>query len=469
MKTAFALTMTVLGAAAVAAVPAACNNHTAIGEVRDAAVASGGMGGSGGAVLGSGGAVLGSGGNGSGGVFPPSSSGGTPGSGGQMSAAAGAPGLGGAPASSHLALEPSVTYPVPGAFAVALADMNGDHATDVVALGGPVATGGANGSGAASGGAQGGQYDGTIVYVLGNDGKGVLGTADNVGMGYLSAIAVGDVDGDGKPDLAATNPNNGSVNLFINDGAGRLSAPTSYSVGKNPVGVIIGDLDHDGHLDIGTANHGDPSHNGSGIGVLLNAGHAAFLASTYAAGPSPNFLLLADLNGDGRGSLVVADDAGGVRVMTNDGMGQFGGATGVKTYAAGSSPHALASGDLNGDGRADVVVAGGGDGGGGIGILLNVGNGALGAAIIYGGDRYPTSVAVGDLNGDGYPDLIVSFINSGTIGVYLNNGTGAFRDPVGFETDGWVSSLAVGDVNSDGKLDVVAANANGVAVLLNAR
>jgi hypothetical protein len=470
MKTAFALTMTVLGAAAVAAVPAACNTHTAIGEVRDAAVASGGMGGRGGVGPGSGGAGPGSGGSGgSGGVLPPSASGGTPGSGGQMSSAAGAPGLGGAPASSHLALGPSVTYPVPGAFAVALADMNGDRASDVVALGGPVATGGANGNGAASGGAQGGQYDGTIVYVLGNDGKGAFGPADNVGMGYLSAIAVGDVDGDGKPDLAATNPNNGSISLFINDGSGRLSAPTSYSVGKNPVGVIIGDLDRDGRLDIGTANHGDPSHNGSGIGVLLNDGHAAFLASTYAAGPSPNFLLLADLDGDGRGSLVVGDDAGGVRVMTNDGMGQFGGATGVKTYAAGSSPRVLASGDLNGDGKTDIVVAGGGDGGGGVGILLNVGNGGLGAAIIYSGDRYPTSVAVGDLNGDGYPDLIASFINSGTIGVYLNNGTGAFRDPVGFETDGWVSSLAVGDVNGDGKLDVVAANANGVAVLLNAR
>jgi len=114
-------------------------------------------------------------------------------------------------------------------------------------------------------------------------------------------------------------------------------------------------------------------------------------------------------------------------------------------------------------------VAGGGDGGGGIGILLNVGNGALGAAIIYGGDRYPTSVAVGDLNGDGYPDLIVSFINSGTIGVYLNNGTGAFGDPIGFETDGAVASLALGDMNGDGKLDVVAATVNGVAVLLNAR
>ena len=364
---------------------------------------------------------------------------------------------------------PSVTYPVPGAFAVVLADMNGDHASDVVALGGPIATGGANGGGAASGGAQGGQYDGTIVYVLRNDGKGAFGAADNVGTGYLNAIAVGDIDGDGRPDLAATNQNNGSVNLFINDGAGRLAAPTSYSVGKTPVGVIIGDLDRDGRLDIATANGGDTSANGSGVGVLLNAGHGAFVASTYPAGLSPSCLLLADLIGDGLGSLVVADVAGGFRVLINDGTGQFGSTAGAKTYAAGSSPHALASGDLNGDGKTDIVLAGGGNGGGGVGILLNVGNGGLGAAILYGQDRYPTSLAVGDLNGDGYPDLAVSFVNSGTIGVYLNNGTGAFGDPVGFETDGWVSSLAVGDVSGDGKLDVVAANPNGVAVLLNAR
>jgi hypothetical protein len=463
MKTAFALSMT-LFAAATATLPAACNTRTAIGELRDAAVASGGVGGSGGAGMGSGGAGMGSGGGPS-----PISSGGTPGTGGRMSAGAGASGLGGAPASSHLALMPSVTYPVPGAFAVVLADMNGDHASDVVALGGPVASGGANGNGAASGGAQGGQYDGSIVYVLTNDGKGTFGAGDHEGMGYFSAIAAGDVDGDGKPDLAATNPNNGSINLFINDGAGRLGAPTSYSVGKNPVGVIVGDLDRDGRLDIATANGGDPSANGSGVGILLNAGHGAFVASTYTAGRQPNFLLLADLNGDGLGSLVVADAAGGVRVLTNDGMGQFGAATGVKTYAAGSSPHALASGDLNGDGKTDLIVAGGGDGGGGVGILLNVGNGGLGAAIIYGGDRYPTSVAVGDINGDGYADLIVSFISSKTIGVYLNNGTGTFGDPLGVETDGSVSSVAVGDVNGDGKLDVVAANANGVAVIVNAR
>jgi hypothetical protein len=75
----------------------------------------------------------------------------------------------------------------------------------------------------------------------------------------------------------------------------------------------------------------------SGIGILLNSGRGAFVASTYTAGPSPNFLLLADLNGDGLGSLVVSDDAGGIRVISNDGMGQFGGTTGGKTYAAGSS------------------------------------------------------------------------------------------------------------------------------------
>lgn len=475
MKTSLALPK--LALLAVAAL-GACNTHTAIGELRDAAPGTGGS-------VGPDAAVGDMAGGGSGGTGLPAGSGGTSAtggtfaSGGSASGGSGTPPMGGAPgfagssASSSLAFMPSVTYPVQGVSALTVADMNGDGAADTVALTyNSVATGGqgpGTGGASASGGASGSiSSDGYSLALLLSDGKGKLLAPKRISASSgLSSLAAGDIDGDGKPDIAASDNTSGVVNVFVGDGRGGLNDPTSFSIGFSPAGIAIADLNGDARLDIGTADIGSSEIPGN-IGILLNGGNGAFIANNYPSGNQPAAIAFADFNGDGSPDAAVIN-SGGISVLLNDGGGHFGGAGNLKTYAAGSGSRALAIGDLNGDGKPDIALAGGTSFGGGVGVLFNLGQGNFGAAVIYDAAHLPLSIAVGDMNGDGFNDLIACYDESGTVGVYLNRGTGTFAAPVGFETDAWVKAVALGDVNGDGKLDVVAANWNGIAVLINAR
>jgi hypothetical protein len=136
------------------------------------------------------------------------------------------------------------------------------------------------------------------------------------------------------------------------------------------------------------------------------------------------------------------------------------------SYAAGSAPYSVAVGDFNGDGIPDLAVANVGSDN--VSVLLGHGDGTFGPAVNYGVGISPRSVAVGDFNGDGVPDLAVVY--RGGVRVLLGNGDGTFQTtPTSYVAGSVPASVAVGDFNGDGLPDFAVANSssNDVSILLN--
>src|SRR5439155_11712453 len=147
-----------------------------------------------------------------------------------------------------------------------------------------------------------------------------------------------------------------------------------------------------------------------------------------------------------------------VSVPLGNGDGSFGAKT---DFGTGSGPNSVAIGDLNGDGKPDLAVANGSSNT--VSVLLGNGNGSFGARTDYGTGSAPRSVAIGDLNGDGKPDLAVANTGSypgydGTVSVLLGNGNGSFGAKTNFGTGSKPFSVAIGDVNGDGRPDLAVAN-----------
>ncbi len=303
---------------------------------------------------------------------------------------------------------------------------------------------------------------GTSVSILLGDGVGGFGTtaasfpATADPNGYPSAIAVGDFNRDGKPDLAIANSGDvnfhdgGNVSVLLGDGMGTFGPAAYFAAGVYPDSVAAGDFNSDGKLDLAVANSGS-----SDVSVLLGNGVGGFGAPTsYIAGGRA--VAVGDFNGDGKPDLAIAGS--GVAVLLNDGLGGFGASAYIAVEA---NPNSLAVGDFNGDGKLDVACTNSN----GVSVLPGVGQGSLHNPIRVGDAALYGQVVAADFNGDGKPDLAV---NATDINVLLGDGQGAFR-AVGFSAGGSPISMAVGDFNGDGEPDLAVANAGSklVSVLLN--
>src|SRR2546430_5064256 len=186
-------------------------------------------------------------------------------------------------------------------------------------------------------------------------------------------------------------------------------------------------------------------------------------AVNYGAGASPYSVVVGDFNGDGVPDLVVANFgnpyssqtiSGSVSVLLGKGDGAFRSAV---TYDAGRNPSSVRAADFNGDGKPDLAIANSVCSGGGpnVSVLLGKDGGTFEAAFNYVGVAEPSSVGVGDFNGDGKPDLAVADLGSGTVAMLLGNGDGTFQAGVGVAAGTRPEFLAVGDFNGDGKPDLV--------------
>ena len=236
-----------------------------------------------------------------------------------------------------------------------------------------------------------------------------------------------------------------------------------YTVGSSPTEDRVVDLNGDGKLDIVLENSGSNT-----ISVLLGNGDGTFQPKVdYATGTQPWSMDVGDVNGDGKPDVVTCDlAASSASVLINNGDGTFKPKVDYTT-GAGSLPECLRLGDVNGDGKLDIVSANAGTNN--VGVLINNGDGTFGAPATFSTDTHPTSIDMGDLNGDGKQDLVTANYNTNNVSVLFGNGNGTFQPAINYACGSQPETVAVADLNRDGKPDVVTVNYNPscASVLLN--
>jgi FG-GAP-like repeat len=378
---------------------------------------------------------------------------------------------------------PAVTYPS-GGFVLSLkaADLNSDGIPDIVVA----------------------DYDGN-VHVLPGNGDGTFRNpiTSRAGTCCVVSVAVADVNGDGRPDVAAALSDSNVVAILLGNGDGTFQPAMTYDSsgsggGGSPSSVAIADLNGDGKPDLIVTNSTVFNFLSKTVDVLMNNGDGTFgpAVSYGSGGQLARSVVVGDVNKDGKLDLVVAntflsfqDLRSAVGVLLGNGDGTFQPA--LSYLSGGADSASVVIGDVNGDGNPDLLATNCdavftsacgalGVGEGSVGVLLGNGDGTFQRAITYDlGGLTAGPLEVADLNGNKKLDVIVgscpSTFCTPYVAVLPGNGDGTLQPALAYASGGSsASAIAVGDVNGDRKPDLLVATCtsfgcghSGVAVLLN--
>ncbi len=295
-----------------------------------------------------------------------------------------------------------------------------------------------------------------------------------------SGVAIGDLDGDGKADLAVANINSNTLSVFRNTSssgaitAGSFAVKVDFPTGTNPYSVAIGDLDGDGRADMAVTNLLSNT-----VSVFRNTGSSGAITSgsfaakvDFTTGSEPWSVAIGDLDGDGKADMAVANfTATSVSVFRNtssSGAITSGSFAARVNFTTGSGPFSVAIGDLDGDGKADLAVANMSSST--VSVFRNtsisgaITAGSFATRVNFTTGTFPYSVAMGDLDGDGKAEMAVANYSSNSLSVFRNTSSsgaitsGSFAARVDFATGTNPYSVAIGDLDGDSKADLAVAN-----------
>ncbi len=267
---------------------------------------------------------------------------------------------------------------------------------------------------------------------------------------------IGDINHDGFLDFIITGwdvPNNKYLEKYVNNKDGSFTGPTSVGAGNDRNSIAFGDINHDGFMDFIVTYAGI-------LGKCINDGTGSFNVTYFGNGVQDSSICLGDIDNDGDMDLIASGRvAGGLDKYINDGIGNF-----INTsFGEGLFNTSIALGDIDNDGDLDLIVTGDDGGINKLHKYINdnsstnfSGPYSFGTGVQFG------AVSLGDIDGDGDLDLIVS--GSGRLDKYINDGTGTFTGTA-FGTGVSISAQALGDVDNDGDLDLIIGGRAGASTL----
>jgi hypothetical protein len=285
-------------------------------------------------------------------------------------------------------------------------------------------------------------------------------------------IATGQFTGDGFNDLVVADAGDGTIAVLLNDpnNPGTFQTPAYYTVGGMPFAVVVGRFTTSGNQDIvvGTSNY-YLGYSTDTISVLFGNGDGTFQPPIQIStgGEGGQDMAAVPFEAGGNYNIVVANTVSNtVSVLFGNGDGTF---QPPVIYPVGVQPYTVAVGDVNNDGYPDLITANQGDGT--VSVLLNDGTDNFPTRIDYPAGGNPTDVVLGSFHGDNQVDIAVSnfLVFGGGVSVLLNNGDGTFGPATQYPTGVLAAGIVVADFNGDGFPDIVVANAfgNSISVVRN--
>jgi trimeric autotransporter adhesin len=299
-----------------------------------------------------------------------------------------------------------------------------------------------------------------------------------IGSG-TSCVAIGDLDGDGKPDLVATNTDLGTISVLRNTSTpgsittGSLAPHVLFTTSGRPLKAAIGDIDGDGKPELVVtdyySNNVSVLRNTSVVGSVTVASFAPKV--DFATGNGPIGVAIGDIDGDAKPDLAVANASGSVSVFRNS--SSIGSITSSSfashvVFAAGAGAEGVSMGDIDIDGKPDIVVVN--STANTVSVFRNtstigsIAGSSFAAQVVFAVGNSPRMAAIGDIDGDGKPDMAINCFNPGNVYVFRNISTtgtintGSFAAGVPFFAGSALFGVAMGDIDGDSKPELVVPN-----------